>query len=355
MKVTPQISQQIDILRFPLIVSIIFIHMGSNYSQIITSETSSPFIFRYFIFLFSTLIGGVAVPLFFVISSFLLFRNYTFSWSCYKQKMKARLKTLLIPYLVWNLAFLLFKLAIQLTPFFLSAIGGSSERLWNYDLLDYANAFVGWQGFPIAYQFWFIRDLILMVTISPVFWILTKKFHWGLIVFFMVIWFVDPPRLFNIHNETYLFIALGCLVAQSSFSLVIAKKWQYSLILSYAIWVAVATALEILNVAPPLTLKVSIILGVLTIWYSSSFLLNWKYSNVLFYLSSYAFFVYAGHEPLLGILYKAFSKVLYVNSYIVAFTLYWTLPVLCLLLLCFTKKYLEQLVPSFYKLIVGGR
>jgi fucose 4-O-acetylase-like acetyltransferase len=54
--------------------------------------------------LFSYVLGGIAVPLFFFISGFLFFLNIeNFNLQSYGNKLQTRGKTLLIPYLFWNL------------------------------------------------------------------------------------------------------------------------------------------------------------------------------------------------------------------------------------------------------------
>lgn len=56
----------------------------------------------------------IAVPTFFLISGFLFFVNFQeWSWEGYKKKMSSRVKTLLIPYVFWNIVpFLLMVIAM---------------------------------------------------------------------------------------------------------------------------------------------------------------------------------------------------------------------------------------------------
>ena len=68
----------------------------------------------------SLCLGEIGVPLFFTISGYLFFLNY--SKYDYYRKIKTRTKSLLVPYLIWNTFFICVYFIIQqiptLSPFF---------------------------------------------------------------------------------------------------------------------------------------------------------------------------------------------------------------------------------------------
>jgi len=111
MQITKQSSQilqskVIDFLRFPLIIGVLFIHNATSTVTIpgVTFGTDAFMpVFLTCSNLFSQVLGRIAVPLFFFISGFLFFLNVkTFDTVCYKNKLQSRMKTLLTPYLFWN-------------------------------------------------------------------------------------------------------------------------------------------------------------------------------------------------------------------------------------------------------------
>ena len=59
-------------------------------------------------------LGGVAVPFFFFASGVALFRDY--KPSLYKKKMKSRVQSLVIPYLIWNVVGMVFAMLYTWTP-----------------------------------------------------------------------------------------------------------------------------------------------------------------------------------------------------------------------------------------------
>ncbi len=357
MNIDNQTSLKINALRFPLICTVVFIHMGSNYSSLIVNNKSLASLpFRYIVYLFTDIIGATAVPLFFSISGFLFFSNYKPTLQGYFIKIKSRMRSLLLPYLFWNLSYFLFKLIIQLNPSFSSLVGGSSKRIVDYSLFDYFDALFGWTTFPISYQFWFIRDLIFMIVLSPLIWLLTKHCSWLIVLFFTIIWSLDTTRIMNIHNETWVFFSLGCLVAIKSWNIDISENKQAVLLKTYAIIVILAAALAMTNVQIYIPSKILTILGVVTIWYCSGRLIvSKRLKELLLYMSAYSFFIYAAHEPLLSILAKLFNKISFLQNYTASFLLYFILPILTIISLWLVGTILKARIPKFYNVICGSR
>lgn len=155
----------ITILRFPLIILVLCIHSKTivYYNAPDTTATLEVF--------FSEYLSLGAVPTFFFISGYLFFRN-GFSLELYKRKLKSRVKSLLIPYILWSLiAFAI--LSIKYLPVFASYFENLHKN--PYDLNLFLMSFVDRpvpDGFttnhtPLLYPLWYVRDLILLVILSP--------------------------------------------------------------------------------------------------------------------------------------------------------------------------------------------
>jgi len=124
------------------------------------------------------------LPVFASLSSF-LFRDFyffyktNFSFSSYLSKLKKRAKTILVPYLFWNAMVIGFFFFAQ--TFFASLLSGENKMIIDYSIKDWLEAF--WARpyptdhpnyRPIAFQFWFMRDLMVTMVFSPVIYILVK-------------------------------------------------------------------------------------------------------------------------------------------------------------------------------------
>ena len=159
------LSKTIMFLRFPLIVSVVFIHAGLEGVVIggnVTVHDGQFPIYESVYHVITNELARVSVPLFFFISGFLFFYRTDFSMKAYGQKLKKRVRTLLVPYVFWNAAALLAFVTIQI--FMPSLTSGNNKPILDYGLPDYLDLF--W-GHPISYQFWFIRDLMVVVLVSP--------------------------------------------------------------------------------------------------------------------------------------------------------------------------------------------
>lgn len=94
------------------------------------------------------------VPFFFIVSGFFLARNFSLTWSWYSCEMNKRIKSLLIPYLIYSaLGFLLRDGATPVS--FLDGLGVTS-------LL------------PVVGPLWYVRTLLALCIISPVIIITTR-------------------------------------------------------------------------------------------------------------------------------------------------------------------------------------
>lgn len=124
--------------------------------------------------------GGLAlacVPSFFILSGYLFFRGVDrFTSELFRKKLRRRVSTLLVPYLLWNaLCAFLFIVRVKLAGAdglgIVAADGAINlirflEGFWMIPQVD---------GFPFASAFWFIRNLICFVVLSPLFYLIARS------------------------------------------------------------------------------------------------------------------------------------------------------------------------------------
>lgn len=103
-------SKTIDYLRFPMALAVVYIHSAGDVpmSPVHYDAFTGLDFYNLLRVVFSDVLTRIAVPVFYVISGYLYFLNVKqWSWSEYKRKSRSRLYTLVIPYLLWNVAALL--------------------------------------------------------------------------------------------------------------------------------------------------------------------------------------------------------------------------------------------------------
>ena len=107
-----------------------------------------------------------AVPFFFILSGYLFFYNFEFSLKKYFIKLKKRIKSILAPFLLWSLFYLMLVLLLNLI----------NIKIVNYSIISIYDFIYYLILKPIPFQLWFLRDLFIIVVLSPlIYWILKKK------------------------------------------------------------------------------------------------------------------------------------------------------------------------------------
>ncbi|WP_405336156.1 acyltransferase [Fibrobacter sp.] len=209
-------SRVINRIRFPLIVLVVMIHSGGALAE-------SPVLFA-LDRIMSELLPSCAVPTFFLISGYLYFIGVdALNREIYVKKMKRRVWSLLIPYLLWN--------SLALLPLLLKnsiALGDVKfSYLWEYRMIETVSplGFVTLSCYPIDGPLWYVRDLIVYSFFSPViyFFIKRAKFIFLLIlaiVFFFKIW----PPIF-LHPNGFVFFSLGALFALCKITPLVESKY----------------------------------------------------------------------------------------------------------------------------------
>lgn len=159
-------------LRFPMIVLVTFAHSYGKVEEGFSLLASDWNTYEFLKLLVSQTLVKVAMPVFFIMSGYLFFANVD-KWdvTTYKKKILRRIKTLLIPYLIWNLL-----MAVKLKTF-------SMSMLWAY--WNPAGRQVDWFGYeqlmtaPANMPLWFLRDLMVVSLLTPIIYILVRKLgHW---------------------------------------------------------------------------------------------------------------------------------------------------------------------------------
>jgi surface polysaccharide O-acyltransferase-like enzyme len=174
-------SRTINMLRFPLIVGVLLIH-----TRVLPVGTSGGF--YYLETLLSRIIGHVSVPLFFFISGYLFFYKTEFSGKAYLDKIQRRTRTLLFPYVFWISAWIALYFALVKTGFIWKGVPFDASFI-THAFWDYERDAEGTR--PFIGQFWFLRDLMCAVVLSPLIYWGIRKMKWFFVVALGVLWLLE--------------------------------------------------------------------------------------------------------------------------------------------------------------------
>lgn len=181
-----------DNVRFILALLVVWCHVFLL-SNILAFDGTGGVLVKSVIRVLDAFFVNTIVPVYFFISGYLFFLVKKWDKKVYLDKLKNRINTLLIPYLLWNGIGVIFVLAKQLPCFnaFLSVPGTNLDLsfqnilscfyMYNGKLSappvgteNYAQQ-VQDQYYPINVALWYIRDLMIVVVCTPVLHFLLKK------------------------------------------------------------------------------------------------------------------------------------------------------------------------------------
>jgi len=372
------LSKTISYLRFPLTVGVVFIHFDLARGLVIRGTKhglDNPDWYFYIIRFISEVIAEIGVPLFFIISGYLFFYRKDFNGRVYKQKLRSRIKTLLIPFILWNLIAIMLIFLKQLpgiSSFYqpveihLSVIRIFNTFFWN---TTDNGIFVGPPRInpilivaPIDGPLWYVRDLMLMVILSPVvYWLIKKMGVWYVVTLFFV-WFFCPssllPTLYD--NGQWItasfFFSFGAFFSVNKENFVLSFR-KLKMIPVLFIIVAIADVFTKTMEYNGYIHKVGIVFGIVSAVVVVSYLLEYEKIKVNPDLANSSFFIFALHSLFIGDVGKLAFTILHIpeNNPCAMLTLYFLVPIfsiiVCLKLYFLSKRY----TPKVCDLLTGGR
>ena len=225
-------SRTIDFLRFPLCLAVIFIHIHADVVAPCTeglSLTTVQHFWNTVYVLLTHVATHVAVPIFFLFSGLLFFKGMD-AWNgrIYISKIKRRVNTLLVPFVLWNLLFFL----LVYCPGFIANLRNDSlayalQQLFDkfswhifVDASTWGQERVNWLGMhipstgPIVIPLWFLRDLIVVSFIAPVIYFLVKKGkHLAMCVLLLAYVSKIWPLVPGLRVDTVFYFSLGAFLS----------------------------------------------------------------------------------------------------------------------------------------------
>ena len=271
--------------------------------------------------LLSHVVASIAVPIFYLISGFLFFVNFQeWSWDGYKKKMKNRVKSLFVPYLLWNVfpfllivSAMLVRVAIKGDP-----IGDVqaliTEKSWHilYDCNEWGTTCVNWLGDnlkmtgPNDLPLWFLRDLIVVTILTPIIYLAVKKlgkFTIGILFFAYIsrIWTLLP----GFHITAFFYFYTGAYFALNKIDIIyFSQKYKNFFIPVCLILLVITTIFDGSNtVVGQNVYPLFVCTGVFTAFFVASTCIAYYNIRPNKLLVSSCFFIYAIHFavfPIIG-------------------------------------------------------
>ena len=225
----------------------------------------------------------IAVESFLIVSGYLFFVSYVPSWQCYTSKIRRRVKTVVLPYLIWV------------------SVGAVVEIVKMAELPD-TMAILKLMGvrnrYPSVVSLWYLRDLFILCLLSPV-WYSILRYRWlGAILLagLSALQWVPLPWYLQVCRFSLWFV-LGGYIALHVPSARLLTHYRPSLLL--VLWLAgtlVSTLLLARRSSALQSLEpVYVVVGCAAVWNAASQL---ESSGLGRWLSRHTFFIFCSHGSL---------------------------------------------------------
>lgn len=362
----PQISGAINFARLTLIAGLVFLHYGGYPNSIMSpfdgvnaaSHPAATLFNSFILFFFFS-----AVPLLSAVSGWLFF---TFgerdAATALRRRITRRVGSLYLPLIFWNGLYLM--LAILTLGFWPEAavLSELNIRLLDADFSDYVNAVFALTHHPIGFQFWFVRDLLVTVLISPLLWLLLRYVPYAGMAVLGAAWLVGNDLVVFFRTDVAFFFYLGGFLRLRKIPLEIGPQAATRLMLVYVALVALrALAPLAIDVTPdrPALLEMATramrLIGVLACWGMCLRLSSLPWGQTIARYGGLSFFLFATHFPLVALFKHGLWPLLPAQTDAWMVTHYVSSVSLTVATGLCTGLVLARLAPETFALMNGGR
>lgn len=346
MQLTKEESDRIRIIKWIAIVMVVFLHAYTT--EVNFADGNRTVSLPEWLMLLETgvsqIIARSGVPIFFLLSAVLLFC----ADRSYKNVIKKKERTLLVPYLIWNTFWIMIFLVLQNLPFTAAYFSGSNTPILQCSVMEWLGLYGIGQEYPQAYPLWFMRDLMAVVLVFPLIKSVTEKcpeamlcIGTGLIIL--------PYSFFG--KTALACFLIGASAVKKKISIMVFDKYSMAKIGSLYL-ALVAAALFMDN----LLIRNVIILVGIVFWMrlSKEIYVREKLRQFFLRMSEWVFIIYVLHEMTLSSVRKICFRLLPANP-LFWFLEYMLIPIAVIAGCTLTGMVFKRLMPGLYRLSTGER
>lgn len=344
------LSSRINLMRIILISGIVFVHVPHN-------PETSPFLGVYGFFDWVRVFLGdalfrIGVPCLSAISGYLLFRRGMQAFD-YPATVKSKVKTVLLPFLLWNGA--LFFTVLLLQRFDVGV--GYFPDLWNATPREIISHGAAVEELPVNVPLYFLRDLFVCILLSPILAFFVKRFALTTLAVLLVITAWPDLTLFIVQKKSILFsFALGIALALHKVDLKTLDPYAGRITVTVIV-AAASLATGLYFTGPEFTFSLNLlrnllaVFGAMGLWASSSLLIQSRTGRRLSETGSLSFWIFCAHYPLLVMMWMVWNKggpdfypAFYVGAVMLSFAI-----------LIVSNAQVRSKLPALYGVLTGSR
>jgi len=286
----------------------------------------------------------------------------------YFERIKKRVSTLIVPFLIWSAVGLAITYLWQQFPVTARAVREASlDQLGDnrpYNEIGWEGILYRWLVRPVAFHLWFIRSLFIYNLLYPVIkWAVTKyPAAWFVLIF--LFWHTIFSFMF-IEGQGFFFFSFGVWLNKSNYPIHRTPKW-FSHYLSWLFFIGLSVIKTFMafEIEPDNAVKVYVLYalhditigaGVIAIWFGADPVVKYLMDKKWFeWASAFSFIIYALHVPLIQYTMRlAFIYWHNIPNY--RLLTYIVVPAAILFFCIAMGALFRNLFPKAYRLATGGR
>lgn len=336
-------------MRILLIAGIVFVHIPYD-------PSTSPYLGTHGVADFIRIYLGdslfrIGVPCLSAISGYLLFRRGLAGFD-HGKVLRSKARTVLLPFLIWNLSFLALVLVAQRAGIgsgYLPDVIGATPR----ELASLAFALEAW---PINLPLYFLRDLLLCLVLAPLIGHAIMRFPKVTLALFLAFAILPFPNLIFLKKSILFGFSVGVWAALHQVDVKRLDGIAWPVVLSVGI-ASVLLAVGLYATGPDYPEWMNVLRGLVAIsgiagaWALSSILVRTRFGKALSGGGGQSFWIFCAHYPVLIVLWMVWNRlgnVPYPLFYVGA-------PLVTLALLVIAHAVVRQLAPGLLALLTGDR
>jgi len=331
----PEVSQRMAMLRFLMIFGVVVLHVPPYVNVADVPLTAFDSIKSFF----QNAAFRASVPVLTFISGYLLFSTDLATRPAKLYKKKAL--TLGVPFLFFNMSVL----AVAWAAMRFAGISISSDleaggaRAW----IDAAFAY---SSSPINYPLSFLRDMMVLMLLAPLFLLLLRKLPFVGLALVYIVFMNDFDGLLVRRSVMPVLFYVGGLAAVRRFDMTSLDRFALPCLL---LFVAACAAVVAFRVTSTVYLALS---GPFLIWPAAALLVDTRLGRFLRRLSPYSFFLFLAHAPFLMAVWIVYQRAL---KGLVPYQLFWVVtPFVVALVLIAVYRAVDAVAPRFLALVTGA-
>lgn len=347
-----EISARIETLRIFLILGIVAVHIPHD-------DATSPYgeypgLFDWFMVFLQDGAFRAGVPCLSVISGYLLFRSGTdFN---YLTLLKSKFRTVVIPFLIFNIILLPVVFIAQELGFAKLAFPAIADA----SLRTMLNLLFAFSDKPLNFSLYFLRDLIVCFIMAPIIGLFVKRAPIPTLIVLACVAALSINLRIFLRADILFSFSLGAAIAIHHLNPKCLDRYAPLLMVSFLVLMALLTTSGLVPYLPehrPMSVviagKLLNFVGIAAFWSMSSLILRSPLGNQIAQAGRYSFWIFCCHAPVLLACFMIWLRIgLPADAYPIFFVLAFCVAVSILVV---AYQILDMTCPALLQLLTGKR